>query len=239
VIRLPTRGPLAAEDFALAAWNAAGIPLLSASSLGPMLQLGDAPNPGAGIVQLVAVIGAIVAIATRPAGSQPGAEPGPAGAVLMLYMGPLIGGIAFVAGSASSYLGLELDEPITGIAFLAAVAAITFANHLPVLDAVVRRLLVLPFILVCAGVFNGFAADILEGFDPALFALSSFSAEGGLVLFVGILLLGGLAAFYAALVAAPRALADPEHVGFLPIGFVLYVVSALLGIGWLATGGAA
>jgi hypothetical protein len=116
------------------------------------------------------------------------------------------------------------------------VAAMAFANHLPVLDVDVRRLLVLPFILVCAGIFNGFAADILEGFDPRLLSLESFSAEGGLVLFIGLMLLGGLAAFYAALVAAPRALADPEHAGFLPIGFAVYVVSALLGIGWLAGG---
>jgi hypothetical protein len=229
-------GTLRSEDGVLAAWNVAGIPLLARSPLGPMLELGDAPNAAAGIVQLLAAIGAIVAIASRPAGAQPGAEPGPTGAVVMVYIGPLIGGIAFVAGSASSYLGAEVDGLITGVAFLAAVAAMAFANHLPVLDVDVRRLLVLPFILVCAGIFNGFAADILEGFDPRLLSLESFSAEGGLVLFIGLMLLGGLAAFYAALVAAPRALADPEHAGFLPIGFAVYVVSALLGIGWLAGG---
>jgi hypothetical protein len=193
----------------------------------------------AGVVQLLAAIGAIAAIASRPARIAPGDVPGSTVGVVMLYLGPLIGGLAFVAGSASSYLGMQLDGLITGSAFLAAVAAMTFSDRLPVLRSEIRRLIVLPFTLVCAGIFNGFAADILEGFDPALLSHSSFSAEGGLVLFVGIMVLGGLAAFYATLVAAPRALADPERVGFLPIGFVLYVVSALLGIGWLATGGSA
>jgi hypothetical protein len=37
-------------------------------------------------------------------------------------------------------------------------------------------------------------------------------------------------------VAAPRALADPGHIGFLPIGFVVYVLSALQGIRLLASG---
>jgi len=45
-------------------------------------------------------------------------------------------------------------------------------------------------------------------------------------------------AFYASLVVAPRMLVDPEAVagGCLvwPLRFVLYLVSAALGIGWLA-----
>jgi hypothetical protein len=194
------------EDLGLAAWNAVGIPVVASSASGPVVRLGEEPHLLAGVIQLLAAAGAIVAI----------------------------GGIAFVAGSSSTYLGAELDGLITGTAFLAAVAAISFSDHLPVLASQIRRLIVLPFILVSAGIFNGFAADILQGFDPALLSLSSFSAEGGLILFIGLMLLGGLAAFYAALVAAPRALADPEHAGFVPIGFVVYVLSALLGIGWLA-----
>jgi hypothetical protein len=222
------------EDLGLAAWNAVGIPVVASSASGPVVRLGEEPHLLAGVIQLLAAAGAIVAIASRPQSTDPAGGPVPTVGIVMLYMGPLIGGIAFVAGSSSTYLGAELDGLITGTAFLAAVAAISFSDHLPVLASQIRRLIVLPFILVSAGIFNGFAADILQGFDPALLSLSSFSAEGGLILFIGLMLLGGLAAFYAALVAAPRALADPEHAGFVPIGFVVYVLSALLGIGWLA-----
>jgi hypothetical protein len=221
------------EDGVLAGWNAVGIPLLAGSTLGPVLRLGEEPDLVAGLLQLLAVLGAIVAIATRPAGSGPSRAPIPTVGIVMAFMGPLVGGIAFVAGSASTYLGVDVDGPVVGIAFLAAVGAIAFADHLPVLDAGRRRLLLLPFIFVSAGIFNGFAADILGGLDPGLLSAASVSAQGGLILFLAIMLLGGLGAFYAAPVAAPRMLADPDRVSFLPIGFVIYIASALLGIGWL------
>lgn len=222
------------EDAVLAAWNALGVPLVALSTLRPVVELGSEPHLLAGVIQLVAVVGAIVAIATRPTGSGPDGLPVPTFGMLTVVIGPLIGGIAFVAGSASTYLGVALDGPVIGIAFLAAVAVMAFGDHLPVLEAGIRRLLVVPFILVTAGIFNGFAADLLTGLDLRLLTSATLSEEGGLFLFFAIMLLGGLAFFYAALVAAPRILADPEHSGFWPLRFVAYVVSAVLGIGWLA-----
>jgi hypothetical protein len=221
------------EDAALAGWNALAVPLLAGSGLSPLIQLGDEPHLLAGIVQLVAVIGAIVAIATRPASGGPSALPGPSIGMLEAIIGPLVLGVAFVAGSAAVYLGLSIDEPITGIAFLTIVAAMAFGDRLPVIDAGLRRLLVLPFILVSAGIFNGFAADLLTGLDPRLLAAASFSAEAGFVLFVGLMVVGGLAVFYAGLVAAPRLLADPGQSGAWPLRFLVYLLSALFGIGWL------
>lgn len=222
------------EDAALAGWNIIAVPLVAGSAtLGPLIQLGSEPHLLAGIVQLVAVLGAIVAIATRPAGARPSGLPGPTIGTMEAIIGPLILGVAFVAGSASSYLGVSLDGPITGIAFLMIVAAMAFGDRFPIIDAGLRRLLVLPFILVCAGIFNGFAADLLVGLDPRMIAAASFSAEAGFVLFVAIMLLGGLAMFFAALVAAPRILADPTQSGAWPLRFVVYVASAMLGIGWL------
>jgi hypothetical protein len=221
------------EDGVLAAWNALGVPLVALSALRPVVELGNEPHLLAGVIQLLAVLGAIVAIATRPTGSQPGALPVPTMGMLTVVVGPLIGGIAFVAGSASSYLGVALDGPAIGIAFLAATAVMAFGNRLPVLDAGIRRLLVVPFILVTAGIFNGFAADLLSGLDLQLLSSAGLSEEGGLFLFFAFMLLGGLAFFYASLVAAPRILADPEHSGFWALRFVVYVVSAVLGIGWL------
>jgi hypothetical protein len=224
---------LRTEDGLLVAWNVAGVPLIAATALDPIIRLGEEPNTLAGVVQLLAVIGAIVAIATRPIGSGPNAQPIPMFGFVAMVAGPLIGGIAFVAGSASTYLGVAVDNLVIGIAFLATVAVMAFGNHLPVLDARLRRALVLPFILVTAGIFNGFAADLLEGLDPGFLAAATFSGEAGLALFLAIMVLGGLGFFYAALVAAPRILADPEASGFWTLRFLLYVVSAVFGIGWL------
>jgi hypothetical protein len=59
---------LRSEDLLLAAWNVVGVPIVALSGLSPILALGDAPDPAAGIIQLVAVLGAIVAVARdRPA----------------------------------------------------------------------------------------------------------------------------------------------------------------------------
>lgn len=227
---------LRTEDLLLAAWNAAGIPILAAGSLSPILALGDAPDPVAGVVQLVAVIGAIVAIATRPSGvSQREAQF--IGQARLAFMGPLVGAIAFVSGSASAYLGAGVDGLATGTAFLAIIIAMWFGDRLPVLDAGFRRAMIVPFILVSAGVFNGFAADILEDLDVGAL-IASFTVDGtGFGLFIVGMLVAGLAFFYASLVIAPRSLVDPEAGGgclVWPLRFILYVVSAILGIGWLS-----
>lgn len=50
------------------------------------------------------------------------------------------------------------------------------------------------------------------------------------------MLVAALAAFYASLVVAPRMLVDPEAIGgclLWPARFVIYLVSAAVGIGWL------
>jgi hypothetical protein len=224
-----------AEDLLLAGWNAAGVPLLAAGTLAPVLALGDEPDPVAGIVQLVAVIGAIVAIATRPTGRTP-AESKLLGQARLGFMGPLVGAIAFVSGSASAYLGFGIDGLATGTAFIAIIAAMVLGDRLPVINAGVRRAMIVPFILVSAGVFNGFAADILDGLDVGEL-VSSLTVDGtGFGLFIVGMLVAGLAFFYASLVVAPRMLVDPEiGEGCLvwPARFVLYLVSAVLGIGWL------
>jgi hypothetical protein len=224
------------EDLLLAGWNLAGVPIVAAGSLAPILALGDEPNAPAGAVQLLAVAGAIVAVATRPAGAT-GSPPLPAGGVRLAFIGPLVGAVAFVAGSASAYLGLEIDGLVIGTAFVVITAAMAFGDRLPVIDARLRRALVVPFILVCAGIFNGFAADMLDGVDAGQLLAALTVDETGFGLFVVGMIVAGLAAFYAALVVAPRVLVDPEPSGgclVWPARFVLYLVSAVLGIGWLA-----
>jgi hypothetical protein len=227
---------LRVEDFALAAWNVAGVPLVVAGSAAPILALGDEPNTLAGVVQLVAVIGAIVAVATRPTGSVPSPEPLGSDARLAFY-GPLVGAVAFVSGSVSAYLGVGIDGLIIGTSFLVITAAMLLGDRLPVIDRGLRRAMILPFILVTAGIFNAFAADILDGLDVGEL-ISSLTVDGtGFGLFILGMIVAGLAFFYAALVVAPRMLVDPEAGGgclLWPVRFVLYLVSAVVGIGWLS-----
>jgi hypothetical protein len=232
---------LRTEDLLLAAWNAVGVPLVTLTVLGPVLALGDEPNPVAGIVQLIAVFGMILAVATRPTGSIASPEPLGTDGRLAFY-GPLVGAVAFVAGSASAYLGLGVDGFVVGTSFLIITAAMVFGDRLPVIDAGLRRALVIPFIAVCAGVFNGFAADILDDLDVGQLITALTVDETGFGLFVVGMLIAALAFFYAALIVAPRMLVDPEAIAggclLWPLRFVLYLVSALLGIGWLAVAAA-
>jgi hypothetical protein len=238
---------LRAEDLLLTVWNAGGIPIVAASAAAPVLELGDTPSTLAGLIQLLSVIGAITALATRPSGTPaalgtdrtpgvPAVLASDAAGTRLALLGPFSFSVALVAGSASGHLGLDLDGPLTGLAFLTFIAVAVVGDRLPVIDAGVRRALVLPFILVCAGIFNGFAVDLLRDVDlPALIAALTVD-ETGFGLFILTMLVGGLATFYAALVMAPRVIVEPESsAGCVawPLRFALYLVSAALGIGWL------
>lgn len=228
---------LSAEDVLLVAWNVVGVPFVATTALAPALSLGDAPDPAAGLIQLLAVVGAVVAVATRPTGSVAVVAPVGGTDARLAFYGPLVGAVAFVSGSASAYLGLGIDGLVVGTSFLVIPAAMVFGDRLPVIDAGLRRALVVPFIAVCAGVFNGFAADILGELDVAALIGALTVDETGFGLFVVGMLTAALATFYASLVVAPRMLVDPEAIdGCLvwPVRFVLYLVSAALGIGWLA-----
>jgi hypothetical protein len=228
---------LAPEDLALAAWNAAAVPILATGVAAPVLRLGDAPNPLAGWVQLLSVLGAIIAIGTRPAMPlpEPIAEAEVRGSRLA-FIGPLFAGIAFVAGSAATYLGTALDGPVVGVAFLVTIGAVVLGSRLPVMPAPLRRAVITPFILVCAGIFDSFAAELLRDVDLAGLIGSLAVDETGFGLFIVFMLVGGLGTFYAALVVAPRLLVGEDtRMGCLvwPARFVLFLLSAALGIGWL------
>jgi len=136
----------------------------------------------------------------------------------------------------STYLVLQLEGAVVGTAFLVIVAAMVFGDRLPTLDPGLRRAMLLPFVLVCAGIFDGFAAQLLAGINVGELIASLRVDQTGFGVFVVGMLLAGLAVFYAGLVVAPRALAAPEtRAGCLvwPARFALFVVSAVLGIGWL------
>jgi hypothetical protein len=228
------------EDVALAGWNLAGVPLVAASALAPVLAFGGEPSAAAGTIQLLAVGGAIVAIATRPLGAPPPSAL-PSSEARLGFIAPLVGAITLVAGSASAHLEADFEGLVIGVAFIVTTAAMALGDRLPVLDAGLRRAFIFPFIAICAGIFNGFAADLLDDMDVGQLITAVTVDETGFGLFVIGMILAGLAAFYAMLVVAPRVLVTPEPwTGCLvwPARFVIYVVSAVLGIGWLAVLGA-
>jgi hypothetical protein len=228
---------LRAEDGVLAAWTFA-LPAvggwfgaLGSASLG---SINAGPQPLVGLAQLLAVAGAIAALLTRPP-DQPGVRIGGQDAPRWVICGPLIGGLSLAADGAAGNLGLDIGGWFMGLAFLAILVGTMGADHLPVVQAPVRRLFTAPFILVSAAYFNGFAASFLGSIDIGQVVGSFAGADASFAAFVGVLLLGGMAAFYAMFVVAPRELADPEDAGFRwAIRFALFLASSLAGIGWLA-----
>jgi hypothetical protein len=230
VIRL-----LRIEDFLLAGWSAIGVPLVAASGAGELLEFGGELSLPAGLIQLGAVVAAIVAVATRPS-VQPPLAPQPFERTQGALFGPLILAVTLVSASASDHLGLDIEGLVSGVGFVAIFGAFMLGNRLPVVDARLRRALVLPFVLVCAGIFDAFTADLLAGVNLIDLVRAAALEETGFGLFILTMVTAALGAFYAALVAAPRQLADadPDPGCVLwPIRFVLFLVSSAIGIGWL------
>jgi hypothetical protein len=223
------QGALRVEDGVLAAWLGFLEPLGAAAG-GSSL----AEGPLAGAVMVGATLMAIVCLATRPP-DQPGVHltDDERVAPRWILAGPLVGGTAIISATGFEQLGIR-DVDLSGIVLLVAVGAIALNRFLPVLPALTRRLLVLPFMVVAGSLFNVLTAGILGTLDPAGMVASIGTPMWGFTAFILLMVGGSLAAFYAMLIVAPRQLADPEDGGFRwVIRFVLFLVASLTGIGWL------
>ncbi len=227
-------GAIRVEDGLLAAWSLA-LPIagtwFGAAPGGASL---EGPMPLVGAVQLLAVLGAIAALLTRPAG-QPSVRVGQQDAPRWIIVGPLIGALAFTSSDAVANLGLGSGDWLLPVAFLAILVGALAADHLPVVPSPVRRAFVLPFTLLSATYFNGFAAVFIDGLDVKGAIAASPPGEIGFAIFVLFLVVAGMAVFYTMLVVAPRELADLEENGpRWVVRFVLFLGASLLGVGWLA-----
>lgn len=225
------RAPFRAEDLGLAAWLGVVAPA-GAAAAGPEI----AEGPLAGLVMVGATLLAIVCLATRPT-DQPGLrtrDDGEEVAPRWILAGPLVGGTAIISSTGFDQLGVR-DVDLSGFVLLVAIGALVANRWLPAVPATVRRLLVLPFTLVAGSFFTGLAASILDTVEVGD-VLSAIGTPGwGITAFVLLMVVGGLAAFYAMLVVAPRQLADPEDAGVRwVLRFVLFLGASLLGIGWLS-----
>lgn len=231
------RGLLSAvrvEDGVLAGWSFALPSVAAWLGLGPASMDTGRPMPLVGLVQLLAVLGAFAALLTRPS-DQPPIRVANADAPRWIICGPLIGGLAFASSGAATNLGLESGDWVIGLALIAILVGTLAADHLPVVSAPLRRAFVMPFVLVAAAYFNGFAALFLQGLDIRSAVASSPGGDIGFAVFILFLVLAGMAAFYAMFVVAPRELAEPNESGpRWVVRFALYLAASLLGVGWLA-----
>jgi hypothetical protein len=217
------------EDGLLAGWVGVVQPLASSTGVAS-----EPASPFIGAVMVLAVIGAIVCLGTRPP-DQPDVALGNDSAPRWLFAGPLVGALALIGSEGLDRLSRADFGWLGGPLAIAAIAALLLNPWLPVVPTAWRRVLVMPFVLVSATFFNDFTAGLLEGLDLSDLSATIGTDEASFAAFVLVMLLGGLATFYTMLVVAPRELADPEPGGWRwPLRFVLFLAASVTGIAWLA-----
>jgi hypothetical protein len=228
------RHSLRIEDVLLFGWLVLVQPLIAGLGDGDgfgELWIQDAPLVG--IVYLVAAAGAVVALATRsPGESQFDFESPNSPRSYALW--PFMAALALIASIGAENTGMASAEAAFLPVAAVTVVSFVFYNKLPTLAPNKRRALMAPFVLVCAGIFNGTMADIFDSVDVG----DLFQAAGGDVqaLFgvLALLLLFSLP-FYMMFVFAPRQITESE--GTWPAWaarYGLFLVGAIVGVGWLA-----
>lgn len=241
------------EDLLLAGWVVLVAPLLAqaAGSAGPF----DSGNPIQGLILLVGFAGALVCLATRPAGQSGAGTPGrllpgsfadrssadasTAGAsgpsVLdSAALGPLIGGLLLVGGSAFAELGL--DPAVLFMPTFALVVVLALVqSRLPAISVAARRALITPYVLGAGSIFWGVVHAITGGLNLSAQNLASVPGlSSGVAGIAGVLILGA-AVYYTMLIYAPRQIAEREGGPIEWLArFGLFVVSVALGLGWLS-----
>jgi len=228
------RQSLRAEDVLLFGWLVLVQPLIAGlGSGGPFAELSPDDDPLVGLVYLAAAAAAVVALATRSPGESRFDFESP-NSPRSYALWPFMAALALIASIGAENTGIASAE----VAFLP-VAAVTvvsyvFYNKLPTLAPNKRRVLMAPFVLVCAGIFNGTMADLLDSVDVG----DLFQAAGGdLQALVGVFALLVLFSlpFYMMFVFAPRQITESE--GTWPAWaarYGLFLVGAIAGVGWLA-----
>jgi hypothetical protein len=222
------------EDALLFGWLVLVQPLIAGLGDGDRFaSLSPDDDPLVGIVYLVAAVGAVIALATRsPGESQFDFESPNSPRSYALW--PFMAALALIASIGAENTGIASAEAAFLPVAAATVVSFVFYNKLPTLAPSKRRALMAPCVLVCAGIFNGTMADILDSVDVG----DLFQAAGGdvqaLIGVFALLVLFSLP-FYLMFVFAPRQIADSE--GTWPAWaarYGLFLVGAIAGVGWLA-----
>ncbi len=220
------RSLLRVEDFVLGTIALIGLPLFdrltgSASGSGTPA---DTPAPLTGVIGLVAILGVLACLLTRGAG-----EPPPFGDGQLTLQGwarfPLAAGVGIVGIETLPGIGLDGD-PFVGLTFLVVFVSVMVPGRLPVVPVAARRALVTPMAILATGVFDRMLGS---GLGDMVGGVVRGEAPPELAGFLP-LIIGAVAAMYAMLVVAPRAIADPGA------GGVAWVVRFLFLLAALATG---
>ncbi len=228
-------GVLRLEDAALVGWLVLGIPVerfLAGPNAGD--PLGSEPDMLSGLLWLAATVLAIAVVATRSPGDPViGFED--VSTPRSYAPLPFLLSLSIVAHTALTRLGFE-GEALTGIIFIVTMVSYVAYAHLPNLPRAVRRLMILPFILVAASVFGGMVSDMADLFDfrgligdPTAGPQAYLGLLGLQVLFSGF--------FYLAFILAPRMVAEAE--GTWRAWFVRYavfLVATIVGVTFLGAG---
>ena len=224
---------LRAEDLLLAGWIVLAAPLLAQAggSAGPF----DTGHPVVGLLALAGFCGALTCLATRgpePAGGT-ALSAGRAGVLSSGSVGPLVGGLMLVGGTAFAELGWA-PEAVFGPTFLAVIVLGLLESRLPVVPTAVRRALVTPYLLTAGGLFWNIVRAVTGGLDFSQLGGALPGLSSGAAIVVGILTLGA-AVYYAMLIYAPRQIAEREGGPIVWLArFGLFVVSVGFGFGWLS-----
>ena len=219
---------LRAEDWLLAGWVVLAAPVLvqAGGTAGPF----ESGHPITGLLLLAGFSGALACLATRSSnGASSGWSVLDSGAI-----GPLVGGLLLVGGTAFAELGLDpLAAFYPTIAAVLALSLLT--SHLPVVQTTVRRALVTPYLLSAGGIFWTVVHTVTAGMDlRPQFGTSLAGMSSGVATVLGILTLCA-AVYYAMLIYAPRQIAEREGGPIEWLArFVLFLASVVLGLGWLS-----
>ena len=214
---------LRVEDFLLGTIALIGLPLFDrltrgASGSGTAT---DTPAPLTGLIGLVAILGVLLCLLTRGAG-----EPPPFGDGQLTLQGwarfPLAAGVGIVGIETLPGIGLDGD-PFIGLTFLVVFLSVMIPGHLPVVPVAARRALVTPMAILATGAFDRMMGsglgDMVGGFVRG-------EAPPELAGFLP-LIIGAVAAMYAMLVVAPRAIADPGAGGLAWVVRFVFLLAAL------------
>ena len=224
---------LRAEDLLLAGWIVVAAPLLAQAggTAGPF----ETGHPIVGLLALAGFGGALTCLATRSPDPVAGTAStrGRSGVVNSASIGPLVGGLMLVGGTAFAELGWA-PEAVFGPTFAAVVVLGLLQARLPVVPTAVRRGLVTPYTLAAGGLFWNIVRAVTSGLDFSQLGGSFPGVSSGAAVVAGMLTLGA-AVYYAMLIYAPRQIAEREGRPLVWLArFGLFVVSVGFGLGWLS-----
>lgn len=207
-------GFLRLEDAALLLWLVAG------GVVGRLAAAGGSPDTGSpggalstgadavsGILWVGAAVLAVVVVATRSPGDPVLGFEGMATPRSYAPL-PFLFSVAIVLDTGLGRLGIASDLAV-GAAFLVTLTCYVAYPHLPVLPRAIRRLLILPFILVAGTVFGGTVSDLSGLFDYRALLGDPSAGPGSYGALLGLdVLFSGM--FYLAFIFAPRMVAEAE-----------------------------